>query len=168
CLTGLGISIASDVGGRLHFADNGMPVIYGITTSTMIGNGLLLGWCILGLLAGAVVVQAGLRMMWLRSYRVALVGSVLAILPFSPMFLFGLPLGSWALVVLRDPEVEAAFAAEARRAATFRRRTRHPAPQPTGPVRRRMRSFLRSVRSLVFYSSPRQDVSMPEGPTAAE
>jgi tRNA A-37 threonylcarbamoyl transferase component Bud32 len=159
CLTGFGISLASDAGGRLHFDDHGMPFISGMSTNDRIGGALLLGWCILGLLAGAVLIQAGLRMMGHRSYRLALLGSVLAMLPISPMFVFGLPLGSWALAVLCEPEVEAAFADEARRAATFR--NRRLAPQPTGPVRRRVRSFFRSVRSLMLYSSPKQAVSSP-------
>ncbi len=143
----------------LCFDEHGMPFLLERWGGYQVECLMTLGWCLLGMVTSAAVIQGALRMMWLRSYRLAVFSGVLVLLPCSPMFLGGLPMGSWALVVLRDPEVEAAFAAEARRLATFRKR-RLPA-QPTGPVRRRVRSFFRSVRSLMLYSSPKQTGSLP-------
>ncbi len=57
----------------------------------------------------AFVLLGGWNLMQLRSRRIALVGSVLALLPFSPGFVVGLPMGIWALVVMRDKQVKAAF-----------------------------------------------------------
>ncbi len=160
CMAVIAVRPTFEVTDRLRFGDSGIGFI-DMTTSDLIGDSLLFGWCVLGLLAGALLIQAALRMMWLRSYRLAWFGGVLAMLPVTPLFLLGLPVGSWALIVLREPEVEGAFADEARRAAAFRKRRL--SVQPTGPVRRRVRSFFRSVRSLVLFSSPRQEArKVPE------
>jgi uncharacterized membrane protein len=50
-------------------------------------------------------------MLRLRSYGLAVAGAILAMLPCSPVFLLGLPIGIWALVTLRRQEVIDAFAA---------------------------------------------------------
>jgi predicted RNA-binding Zn-ribbon protein involved in translation (DUF1610 family) len=55
------------------------------------------------------VAYAGFRMMNLRNYGVARVGSILAMLPCSPSCLLGLPIGIWSLVILSKPEVKSAF-----------------------------------------------------------
>jgi hypothetical protein len=47
--------------------------------------------------------------MQLRSYRLAVAGSILAAVPLSPGIIVGLPMGIWALVVLTKNEVKAAF-----------------------------------------------------------
>jgi len=68
-------------------------VVFGVV-SALVGLGVLLG---------------GLQMMRLRSRGLALTGAILAMVPVSPFCLLGLPFGIWALVVLRKPEVKAAF-----------------------------------------------------------
>lgn len=48
-------------------------------------------------------------MLWMRAYWLAVAASVGAMLPLGPSFLPGLPIGIWALSVLSEPEVKAAF-----------------------------------------------------------
>jgi hypothetical protein len=48
-------------------------------------------------------------MLRLRSYPLAVAAAVLAVVPWSPAWLLGLPFGIWALVVLCRPGVRAAF-----------------------------------------------------------
>jgi hypothetical protein len=55
------------------------------------------------------VLLGGWNLMQLRSRRLALVGSILALFPFSPGSVVGLPMGIWALVVITRKEVKAAF-----------------------------------------------------------
>jgi hypothetical protein len=61
---------------------------------------------------GVFVVLAGWNLMQLRSYRLAVAGSVLAVFPISPGIVVGLPMGIWALVLLVKDEVKAAFGQE--------------------------------------------------------
>jgi hypothetical protein len=56
-----------------------------------------------------VVILGAWNLMQLRSYRLALVGSILGILPFGPGAIIGIPMGIWALVVMNKKEVKAAF-----------------------------------------------------------
>ncbi|MHC4463358.1 MAG: serine/threonine protein kinase [Planctomycetota bacterium] len=57
----------------------------------------------------AVVILGAWNLMQLRSYRLALVGSILGILPFAPGAIIGIPMGIWALVVMTKKEVKAVF-----------------------------------------------------------
>jgi hypothetical protein len=59
--------------------------------------------------------------------------ALLAVLPWSPAWLLGLPAGIWALVVLGRPEVMTAFLDN-----------RRGAPETPGPVAAKLRSWLRS------------------------
>ncbi len=56
-----------------------------------------------------LVVLGGWNLMQLRSRRLALWGSVLALFPFSAGSVVGLPMGIWALIVMRNEQVKAAF-----------------------------------------------------------
>jgi len=58
------------------------------------------------------VLLGGWNLMQLRSHRLALVGSILALFPFSPGSVVGLPMGIWALVVMRNEDVKATFGQE--------------------------------------------------------
>ncbi|MFM7927259.1 MAG: hypothetical protein ACKO9Q_06050 [Pirellula sp.] len=54
----------------------------------------------------------GGKMASMESYRLARFGAILACIPLVTPFIFlGIPFGIWALVLLHDPEVKAAFAA---------------------------------------------------------
>jgi hypothetical protein len=50
------------------------------------------------------------RMKAYRSRRLALATAILALVPFGPTLFYGMPLGIWALVLLRRADVVAAFA----------------------------------------------------------
>jgi hypothetical protein len=65
-----------------------------------------------GLAQGVVVVLGAQKMKEVKAYGFAVLTSVLAMLPLSAAVLIGLPVGIWALVVLTNPEVIAAFHAE--------------------------------------------------------
>lgn len=56
-----------------------------------------------------LVMWGGIQMSRRRSHGLAMVASFLAMLPCSPVFLIGLPLGIWAMMVLRDPAVKIGF-----------------------------------------------------------
>jgi len=65
---------------------------------------------VIGLGIGVVVLLGAVRMMALSSYGLALAGAILAMIPcISPCCVLGLPFGIWALVVLMNTEVKAAF-----------------------------------------------------------
>lgn len=72
----------------------------------------LLQFC--GCLCPAVIVYplvlvGASRMRQARGYGMAIASAILAMLPCGVAFLLGLPIGIWALVVLMDPQVKAAF-----------------------------------------------------------
>ena len=66
---------------------------------------------IIGLACGIVVLLGAIRMKKLQSYGLAMTAAILSIIPCtSPCcFLIGTPIGIWALVVLNDPAIKAAF-----------------------------------------------------------
>jgi hypothetical protein len=71
--------------------------------------GMLIGGGV-GIVVSAVVIAGGAKMKRLESYGLAMTSSILAMIPCcSPCCLLGLPFGIWALVVLMDPSVKAAF-----------------------------------------------------------
>ena len=57
----------------------------------------------------AVILIGALKMRRLQAYSLAVAAAVLAVLPCFGCCLVGMPLGVWALVVLADPHVRAAF-----------------------------------------------------------
>jgi tRNA A-37 threonylcarbamoyl transferase component Bud32 len=124
------------------------------------GLALALAWLLLGLWIGRTMILAGLRMPRLESYRLALKGSLLAMVPCTLTSLLTLPVGIWAFVVLRDLDVEAAFAPDNEGRELVRAA---PAPRPTGPVRRKVRSFVESVLAM-FVTRPGKDYPAEEDP----
>ena len=63
---------------------------------------------------GGLILLAEMKMQGLHAYRLAVVAGIAAILS-SPVNLIGLPIGIWALVVLSQRDVRAAFAQKRRR-----------------------------------------------------
>ena len=57
-----------------------------------------------------IVIFGAWNLMQLRSYRLAVAGSILGII--TPAFIIGLPMGIWALVLLTKKEVKTAFGQE--------------------------------------------------------
>ena len=69
-----------------------------------------LGSASIGLIVAAFIIYAALKMRELKQWNLAIVASVLAMIPcISPCCIIGLPIGIWALVVLNKPEVKEAF-----------------------------------------------------------
>jgi phage FluMu protein Com len=62
-----------------------------------------------GIVLYGVVMAGAIQMKQLQSYGLAVTASILAMLPCSGCCIIGLPIGIWALVVLCDPSVRAAF-----------------------------------------------------------
>ncbi|MHC4560575.1 MAG: protein kinase domain-containing protein [Planctomycetota bacterium] len=63
-----------------------------------------------GALPGIMTIMGGVNMLKVRSYSLSVTGAIIALLPFAPGFIVGLPFGIWSLVVLFRPDVRAAFA----------------------------------------------------------
>jgi tRNA A-37 threonylcarbamoyl transferase component Bud32 len=105
---------------------------------------------VLLVLAACGLLAAGAEnMMRLRSYAIATTACIWAMMPWSLGFLVGLPFGIWGLVVLRKPEVRAAFLG--RRSILLPGGPGIMTP-PGNPVLRRMRSFARGVRNFALDS----------------
>jgi len=65
---------------------------------------------LIGVAIGVVIVIGALKMKKLESHSWAMASSILALIPcVSPCCVVGLPIGIWALVVLSDADVKAAF-----------------------------------------------------------
>jgi len=65
---------------------------------------------VLSLALDIAILVGGLRMHSLRGRTLATVGAICAIIPANSCCCLGIPVGIWALVVLFDPNVKAAFA----------------------------------------------------------
>lgn len=64
----------------------------------------------LGILFGIIVIMGALQMKDLKNHGFAVAAAITAMIPcISPCCVLGLPIGIWALVVLFDSEVKAAF-----------------------------------------------------------
>jgi predicted Zn finger-like uncharacterized protein len=68
----------------------------------------------LPLMGSAVIIVAGIKMLQREHYKIAMTGSILAMIPCTSGLgcFLGIPLGIWSLIVLRNPEVIAAFKVE--------------------------------------------------------
>jgi len=59
---------------------------------------------------GVLVFIGAMKMKNLENYSLAMAAAIVAVIPcISPCCLLGLPFGIWALVVLNDSSVKAAF-----------------------------------------------------------
>ncbi len=75
-------------------------------------SALSIGYTIVFVMGSAVLIGLGaMRMKELRSYPLAMTASILAMIPCfsSCCCVIGLPVGIWALIVLLDKDVKAAF-----------------------------------------------------------
>lgn len=65
---------------------------------------------VIGLVIAAVIIYAGIRMLKLEAWGLAVAASILAMIPcVSPCCIIGLPVGIWALVVLIGDDVKMVF-----------------------------------------------------------
>jgi hypothetical protein len=65
---------------------------------------------LLSIVAAPVMIIGGVQMLSARRYSLAMLAAVLAIIPLTSVCcLPGIPIGIWAMIVLRNAEVKAAF-----------------------------------------------------------
>ena len=94
---GTGLSALSSEGGQQVF--------------NLLSGGVGIFVDILGIALAGFLVYGALQMKALENYTMAVMASVIAMIPcLSPCCVIGLPAGIWALVILLKPEVKAAFA----------------------------------------------------------
>jgi hypothetical protein len=62
-----------------------------------------------GMIWGGLITFGAVKMKKLTSFRLAMMASIVAMLPCNSCCVLGLPFGIWSLVVLNRPEVKAAF-----------------------------------------------------------
>jgi tRNA A-37 threonylcarbamoyl transferase component Bud32 len=118
-----------------HFADADLVA----TVAALLGAG-----------AAGLMLAGALQMMRRRAFLLCVTAALLAVVPWSPAWLLGLPAGIWALVVLSQPEVILAFLGVRRGAPPI---SADPPKRP-GPVAAKMWSFLRSVGGYVLMTFP--------------
>ena len=97
------------------FAGMPLPWVAGTgdgSARSLLGHGLTAGVALVG---GVLSCWGARSMVYLRNHGTALVGAVFAMLPVSPVFCVGLPIGLWLLTVLNRAQVKAAFSAPAPR-----------------------------------------------------
>lgn len=98
------------LGAGLNMADMGGMGQGNEQLMAMMSGGMVVFINILGLAMAGLVFFGALKMMKLEMYGLAIAASVIAMIPcVSPCCLLGLPIGIWALVVLLNQEVKAAF-----------------------------------------------------------
>lgn len=65
---------------------------------------------VIALAVSGFIIWAALEMKELRNWTLAMVASILAMIPcIGPCCLIGIPIGIWSLVILMNPEVKATF-----------------------------------------------------------
>jgi type IV secretory pathway protease TraF len=65
---------------------------------------------LISIIVAPVIIYGGIQMLKARKYSLAMFAAILALIPVSSICCIpGIPIGIWALVVLRDPEVRAIF-----------------------------------------------------------
>jgi len=94
----LGLSVALQVAARVGGADGGAADLAATSVGFTISGAIYI-----------VMLVGGIRMRQLRNYTLAVTAAVLAVLPCSGCCIVSLPCGIWALVVLLDANVRAAF-----------------------------------------------------------
>jgi len=96
-LNALGVTVGAAEGG-----DQGL--------ANMASGGVGVAQSIVGIIVGVVILMGALKMKDLQSYGFAMTAAILAMIPcVSPCCLLGLPFGIWAIVILSNAEVKAAF-----------------------------------------------------------
>ena len=95
------------------------PAIYLVGTPwILLGNRVMIEILVVAafFFSSIAIAVGGAKMAFMESYSIAKIGAALACIPLiSPFVLWGIPFGIWALIVLRDPKVKAAFEAKTRK-----------------------------------------------------
>jgi phage FluMu protein Com len=76
----------------------------------VLGGGIMIALALFGVVMDIIVLMGAVKMKNLGSYSFAMASAIIAMIPFfSPCCILGLPFGIWAIVVLGDSSVKAAF-----------------------------------------------------------
>jgi len=98
---GAGMSGLQNLGGGSGAADRYMSYMSG-------GIGIVSA--VIGLGVSGFIIWASLQMKQLRGWTMAVVASIVAMIPcIGPCCLIGIPIGIWSVIVLMKPEVKSAF-----------------------------------------------------------
>lgn len=85
-----------------------MPPVFGVDLNQH--RGVMTFNTVIGLVIGAVMLAAGIKMRNLEMRGLAMTAAILSCIPcFSPCCCISLPFGIWAIVALNDPVVRTAF-----------------------------------------------------------
>lgn len=77
---------------------------------TYMSGGLGVVATVVTLVVGGLIIFGAMKMMSLQNYGLAMAAAIIAMVPcLSPCCCFGIPAGIWAIVVLSNAEVKAAF-----------------------------------------------------------
>lgn len=71
-------------------------------------------WAVLGIALNIAMLLGGLQLKGVSGYGLAMAGTVASLIPIHGCCCFSIPVGVWALIVLLNPTVKAAFAASGR------------------------------------------------------
>ncbi|MBI4614601.1 MAG: hypothetical protein HY720_13405, partial [Planctomycetes bacterium] len=74
-----------------------------------LGKPVGIAWTLVGTLVCALILFAAIQMMKLKGRGLAITASILSFIPLNMCCILTLPFGIWALVVLNNAEVKAAF-----------------------------------------------------------
>jgi hypothetical protein len=92
-----------------------MQALHLSTIDTSTDNGMVI-WVgtiallALLILANTAIAWGAFSMIQLKSYRSAYTAAVLSVIPFcSPCYVFGIPFGIWAIVLMNRPEIKQRF-----------------------------------------------------------
>ncbi len=111
-VSGLALQTLGVLGNLMSLAAVGArPPMQGRNDLDMVfGPQIAIGIGAFAIAMGVLVLVGALKMKRLESYSLAMASAIVAMLPcLSPCCLLGLPFGIWALVVLNDQSVKAAF-----------------------------------------------------------
>jgi serine/threonine protein kinase len=110
--------------------------------------GLIVAPCVVLIVAVSGLMMAGAAMMMrLRTFPLAAMAAILAMVPWSPGWLIGLPFGIWACIVLGRPQVVEGFlSSDDRRVSP----TMVARPRPRGVIAGQLLSLLRSMRGYMM------------------
>ena len=137
---------------------------------SMLGLAAISAVVLISLIPGVFTIFAALKMKRLQAHGLAIAASILAIITSPSSCLIGLPIGIWALVVLSQREVRAAFAQNRKRATGSASASppdddQHPDASPLRTGTQIDPSFIRKPKACVFRQNDVNSAGNAGGPT---
>ncbi|MBN2216580.1 MAG: hypothetical protein JW719_04315 [Pirellulales bacterium] len=94
----------------LLFVMSNDPEFRGRDENLYLGFGMMIGYGVLGIALAGLMLAGAVHMKNLRHYGLALTSAILMLLPcFWPCWILAMPFSVWALIVLANGDVRAAF-----------------------------------------------------------